>query len=186
MALDITVPPAAEPLTLEEGRTWLRIDGPGDDGLLAPLIAAARGAVEAACGRRLLRQQWRWTIDRWPPASPLPLPLSPVVAVTEVNVATGTGTVVVPPADWVLAAASDKPRLVFLRPPPAPATPAGGIVIVGFAGLADTPAALPEAVRQAVRMTLAALWENRGDAAIAAAVPPAAMALLEPFRRIRL
>lgn len=186
MALDIVTPPAAEPLTAEEAKAWLRLDGGAEDALVAALIAAARGAVEAACGRLLLARNFRWRLDAWPRGSALRLPVSPVIAVTSVTVITEQGATDVPAADWMLATASDPPRLVFLRPPPVPAPPADGIAIAGRAGLAETPGALPEPLRHALRMTLAALWENRGDAAVSAAVPPAAQALLEAWRRIRL
>lgn len=186
MALDIVIPPSAEPLALDEAKAWLRVDGSGEDALLVALVAASRVAVEAACGRLLLTQGWRLRLDAWPEHGPLRLPVSPVTAVTGVTVATAGGPVDVDPGDWVLATSRDPPRLVFLRPPPPPDPPAGGIAITGTAGLAGAPSALPEAVRQAVRLTLAALWENRGDAALPWAVPPAALALLHPFRRIRL
>jgi uncharacterized phiE125 gp8 family phage protein len=186
MALDIVTPPAAEPLTVEEAKAWLRLDGGAEDQLVTALIAAARGAVENACGRLLLARGWRWRLDAWPPGNAVRLPVSPVTAVTAVTVVTPEGATDVPATNWMLATASDPARLVFLRPPQLPAAPADGVTIAGRAGLAETPAGLPEPLRHAVRMTLAALWENRGDAAVPAAVPPAALALLEPWRRIRL
>jgi uncharacterized phiE125 gp8 family phage protein len=186
MALDIVTPPAAEPLTLEESKAWLRLDGGSEDVLVAALVAAARAAVELACGRLLIAQGWRWRLDAWPAGAAIRIPVSPVTAVTGVSVTTAAGPVSVAAGDWLLATTSDPARLVFLRPPPAPAVAAGAITITGTAGIGATPAALPEALRHAVRLTLAALWENRGDAAVAAAVPPAALALVEPWRRVRL
>lgn len=186
MALDIVTPPAAEPLALDEAKAWLRLDGGSEDALVSALVATARGAVELACGRLLLAQGWRWRLDAWPPGGTVRIPVSPVTTVTGVSVATAAGPLSIAAGDWLLARTSDPARLVFLRPPPAPDAPAGGITITGTAGLGATPAELPEPLRHAVRLTLAALWENRGDAAVPGAVPPAALSLIEPWRRIRL
>lgn len=186
MALDIVTPPLAEPLSLDEAKAWLRLDGGSEDALVSALVVAARGAVELACGRLLLAQGWRWRLDAWPPGGAMRIPVSPVTAVTAVSVATTEGTLTVAGDDWLLADTSDPARLVFLRPPPVPDAVAGGITITGTAGIGATPADLPEPLRHAVRLTLAALWENRGDAAVPGAVPPAALSLIAPWRRIRL
>ena len=47
---------------------------------------------------------------------------------------------------------------------------------------------LPEPLRMAVRLTAASLYENRGDGPdkAASAVSPAAIALIAPYRRVRL
>ncbi len=58
--------PAAEPLLLPEAKAFLRIVHDDDDALIAALIAAARGQIEALTRRALLSQTWRIVLDRWP------------------------------------------------------------------------------------------------------------------------
>lgn len=180
--------PVAEPVTLVDVKAWLRLDGSDEDDLLAAVLTAARLAVEEAAGRRLVTQDWRLVLDVWPPDGVLILPLAPVQAVTAVRVRDAAGGATVMPASvWVLDSASDPPRLVLLGSPPEPGRIIGGIEVdltVGY----GPPSAVPEPLRMAVRLTAACLYENRGDGPdkADAAVPPAAIALMAPFRRVRL
>jgi len=180
--------PAAEPVTLADLKAWLRLDGSDEDDLLVALLAAARLAVEEAAGRRLVTQDWRLVRDTWPPDGVLTLPLAPVQAVSAVRVRDAAGGATVLPASaWVLDSASDPPRLALLEAPPIPGRRLGGIEVDLSAGYGP-PGAVPEPLRMAVRLTAARLFEHRGDGpdVNVAALPPAAAALIAPFRRGRL
>jgi hypothetical protein len=72
MKLLLTTPPVQEPLTMDEVRSYLRLSGEHEDGLLSTLMAAARAHVETITGRALLKQ--RWQMDLRPPY-PLSSPL---------------------------------------------------------------------------------------------------------------
>lgn len=60
--------PAAEPITLSELKTHLRIDGTTEDGYLTALIEEARQEIEDATGIAFISQTWLLTLDRWPGA----------------------------------------------------------------------------------------------------------------------
>ena len=75
MGLVLTSPPAVEPLTVDEVKTYLRIDHDDEDCLLASLITSARLQVEAALDLALITQSWSWTFDAWPKGSTLELPI---------------------------------------------------------------------------------------------------------------
>jgi len=180
--------PAAEPLTLADLKAWLRLDGSDEDDLLASVLSAARLAVEEAAGQPLVTQDWRLVLDAWPPDGILTLPLAPVQAVTAMRVRDATGGATVLPANaWLLDAAGDPPRLALSGSPPVPGRRLGGIEVDLTAGYGP-PAAVPEPLRMAVRLTAARLFEHRGDGPdeTGAAVPPVAAALIAPFRRVRL
>ncbi len=180
--------PATEPVTLADLKAWLRLDGGDEDDLLVALLTAARLAVEEASGRRLVTQDWRLVRDAWPPDGVLILPLAPVQAVTVVRVRDAAGgAMVLPPSAWLLDAANDPPRLLLVGSPPVPGRRLGGIEVDVTAGYGP-PAAVPEPLRMAVRLTAARLFEHRGDGQdeTGAAVPPAAAALIAPSRRVRL
>jgi uncharacterized phiE125 gp8 family phage protein len=188
MALIPLLRPAAEPVTLADLKAWIRLDGSDEDDVLAALLATARLAVEEAAGGRLVTQDWRLVLDAWPPDGVLTLPLAPVQAVTAVRVRDAAGGAMVLPASaWLLDAASDPPRLVLVGSPQVPGRRLGGIEVDVTAGYGP-PAAVPEPLRMAVRLTAARLFEHRGDGRdeTGAAVPPAAVALIAPFRRVRL
>ncbi|MEQ1619683.1 MAG: head-tail connector protein, partial [Terricaulis sp.] len=65
MTITILTPPASEPITLAEAKLFLRIDQTAEDPLITTLIAAAREAVEVACGRALITRRVRESLDIW-------------------------------------------------------------------------------------------------------------------------
>jgi uncharacterized phiE125 gp8 family phage protein len=59
----LTFAPQTEPLSLEEAKSWLRVDTGDEDQLIQSLIVSARLAVEAATNRLLINQHWRLLLD---------------------------------------------------------------------------------------------------------------------------
>lgn len=182
-------PPAAEPVSLAEARLFLRLDQIEEDDLLATLITAARLMVEAASGRCLIDQQWRIVLDRWPPGGEIRLPLSPVSQVLAARVYDVLGT-----AQPVAATAlsldklADPPLIRLAGEVPETGRDHGAIEVDVVAGYGATAGAVPAPLRQAV-LRLAARWfEQRGDVASrdAQALPAEIMALVAPYRRVRL
>src|SRR3954453_21812188 len=62
----LLIPPSAEPWSVTEAKAFLRVEHDDDDAVIAALIAAARGHVEALSRRALLVQRWRCVLDAWP------------------------------------------------------------------------------------------------------------------------
>lgn len=182
-------PPAQEPVSLSEARTFLRLDQAEEDDLLGTLITAARLMVEAASGRLLVDQTWRIVIDRWPDGGEIRLPLSPVGAITAARVYDALGVAQpVSPAALQLDTAADPPVVRIVAEVPEIGRSRGAIEIDVVAGFGATAVAVPVLLRQAV-LRLAARWfERRGDVVgrDAEALPPEIMALIAPFRRARL
>lgn len=58
--------PGAEPLSLDEVKAYLRIDGAVEDALLQSLLLTSRLHIEAALGLALMTQSWKFVIDAWP------------------------------------------------------------------------------------------------------------------------
>lgn len=63
MGLRLLKPPLEEPVTLEEAKGYLRVDGNADDALIKHLIKAARQAVEAYTNRCLIKQTWCFEVN---------------------------------------------------------------------------------------------------------------------------
>jgi hypothetical protein len=59
-------PPAIEPVSLAEQKTWLRVDDASEDDIIAALVTSARVLVEKATRLCLITQTWRFTLDGWP------------------------------------------------------------------------------------------------------------------------
>ncbi|MDC0344591.1 hypothetical protein OAN22_00330 [Alphaproteobacteria bacterium] len=63
MALKQLVPPAQNPVSLEETLNFLKVEPGVDDQLILQLVETATLAVEAFTGRALLRQKWEMRLN---------------------------------------------------------------------------------------------------------------------------
>lgn len=201
----LIAPPAAEPVTLAEARSWLRVDTTDEDEAITSLIAAAREIVERTTRRALVTQSWRIVMDAWPTegvdrswtvlstrplamVGDITLSLAPVQSVAAIRVYDSVGAPqTLPASTWRLVAAPERARIVFAVAPPQPTASVAGIeidVVAGYGDPQDTPAPLRHAI-----LSLVSYWfDNRGDVATAdvGSLPPRAAALIAPFRRGRL
>jgi uncharacterized phiE125 gp8 family phage protein len=184
-------PPAAEPVTLAEAKEFLRLSHDDDDATVAALIAAARGQVEARTRRALITQGWRLTRDVWPASGAIPILPVPLQAVTAVDVYGADGLLRMLDVDAFAVDAAAAPALLqFAKAaPPAPGRPYGGIEIDIVAGYGDEADAVPQPLRQAVRLLVAHWYENRRIVAASgetAQLPASVAALIAPFRVLSL
>lgn len=192
MAMILTAAPAVEPVSLDEAKAHLRIDGSDEDTLVASLITAARIHVEASLARALITQSWTMVLDAWPDDRVVRLPLSPLQSVDEVRVLDAAGDpTVVPATDYFVDAVGSPPRLVrqsgalWL----APGQVANGIEIDFTAGHGNAAADVPPPLRQSI-VQLVAHWFGTREPVIVGepitVVPLGIGALIAPYRGARL
>jgi uncharacterized phiE125 gp8 family phage protein len=186
MSLSLTTPPAAEPVTLDQAKAHLKVDTTDDDALITSLIAAARARAEWHTGRAFITQSWTFWLDGWPCDGVIEIPLPPVQSISAVTAyALDDSATVLDAATWQIDTASAPARLA-LKPnasPPVNLRALNAIAIAftaGYGGASDVPAPIV----QAVLMILAALYAHRGDEA--AEIPQDALALLAPYRVVKL
>jgi uncharacterized phiE125 gp8 family phage protein len=178
--------PAAEPLSLLEAKAFLRIAHDDDDALIAALIAAARGQIEALTRRALLVQTWRIVLDCWPKDGRVNPRIGPLRAVSAARVFdSGNSAHALDVQRFVVDAARDAIAAPCWSLPP-PGRDVAGIELdieVGFGALATD---VPEPLRQAIRLLLAHWYDNRGLAAIGGSVAllPAGVAALVATHRL--
>jgi uncharacterized phiE125 gp8 family phage protein len=182
--------PAIEPVSLDEARSFLRVDTHDDDEVIAALIAGSRIHVEAQTRRALITQSWRIVLDAWPAdgrITVLPAPLQALAAARaydfDDNAQTLDVTAFVPDlgastlafAPWAL---------------PAPGRIAAGIELDVTVGYGNDATDVPEALRQAVRLLLGHWYDNRGVVAPSTsqvmALPETVASLLAPYRVLSL
>lgn len=93
-------PPPHEPATLDELRTYLRIDGDEHDAQLSGTLAAARETIEAQANRVLVPAVFEYLIDALPSGCrPMLLPRGPLLDVLAIEYTTPAGPVATWPAE---------------------------------------------------------------------------------------
>jgi uncharacterized phiE125 gp8 family phage protein len=179
MSLQLTSPPAEEPVSLAEAKAWLRVEsGNDEDELIASLIAAARVRCEWHTGRAFVTQGWTLWLDGLGGGT-VALPLPPLIDVTAVTLyGADDAATVLDASDYRIDAPGG--RLIFSSPHPGlRAADAVSIVFTaGYGGAADVPAPIKTAILQSI----AWLYDHRGGDGL----PDAALALLAPYRAVRL
>lgn len=94
MTLRLITAPTSEPVTLEQAKLWLRLDGDAEIDTVEMLISAARQALDGAdgyLGRCLVTQTWEMTLDAFPAGSEIRIPLSPVQSIVSVKYLDASG-----------------------------------------------------------------------------------------------
>lgn len=191
MALVMTSPPVCEPVTVDEAKTHLRVDGTHEDVLVSSLILTSRLHIETALSLALIDQSWTLCLDRWPRGSEVEVPMSPLKAVTSVRVKSAAGDwVTLPSTNYLVDLISKPPRLFWNGTTrPDPGVPACGIEITFEAGFGATSAHVPAPIRHALLLLIAHWYEHREAIEVgseATRIPKSVSDLIAPFRKIRL
>src|SRR5262245_2582826 len=188
MASILLTPPAAEPLSLAEAKTFLRVETADEDPLIAALIAAGRIHVERQTGLALITQSWRLVLDCWPENGRIAVFPAPMKTLTAARIFDFDGEArAVDLRPFVLDASTST---LSFRPwtLPMPTRIAAGIELDVTAGFGDAAADVPEPLRQAVRLFVAHWYENRGAVGgmQGAPLPSGAATLIAPYRMLTL
>jgi uncharacterized phiE125 gp8 family phage protein len=186
MSAVLLTAPVAEPLSLADARDFLRVSHSDDDAVIAALIAAARGQIEAQTRCALMTQTWRVACDAWPNDGRIRPRLAPLRSLAAVRVFDAGGTArplnasafVVDTAAGVVAAPA------WL---PAPGRSLAGIELDLVCGFGDAASDVPELLRHALRTLVAHWYDNRGLVAIgqSIAMMPASVAAMIAAYRVR-
>ena len=189
LQLTETVAPSVEPLSLGEAKIHLRIDSNDENTYISALITAARQHVEAITGRALITRTYRLDMPLWD--SEVILPRPPLVSVTNIKYydtanaqqtwAASNYDVIVPAGSIKLSDAGTIPS-VFNRPDAWQATYVAGYL--STSSPQDPQAAVPWAIKAAMNLMIADLYENRERGVIGPvfADRKAFEALLGPYR----
>ncbi len=168
--------PEVEPVSVSEAKTFLRIDGSAEDGLIGDLIKTARILAEEITGKALVTQDWVLQYGTHVPQQvPLPyLPVQEVLNVTRYD-EDENSLGAVSATGYHLSARRD--TLMFESMPDAP------LVRISYrAGYGDAASDVPQPIRQAMLIHVASLYEQRDSLN-----PPAAsMSLYHGYREVRL
>ena len=183
------MPPAVEPITLAEAKAHLRLETTDEDALLAALIRAARLHLESQTGLCLISRPLRLYLDDWPEGRMIQIARGPVQTIEIVTVYDAVGTPVhVDMSGYMLDGAAQPARLI-LPERPATARALNGIEIDFTAGFGESGADVPDTLKRALLLHVAAMFELRGVLALddqPGAVPQGYERLIAPHCRRRL
>lgn len=184
--------PALEPVTLEEAKAHLRVDGNDEDALIGALITTAVGYLDGwggILGRALITQTWGETFDSFPRGDVLRLRLAPVQSVTFIKYRdSANAEQTLPTTVYEGPFTDDLGGYVALRenqvwPSTYERRDAVSVQYVcGYGGQFD----VPQQVRQAILLMIGDWYANRETFSSRSALemPFSASALLSPLRRI--
>ncbi len=175
-ALRLVTPPASEPLTLAQAKTFLRIEHSADDEPITRAISAARAAVENYIRCALLPQTWEVSVAN-PSSAKLCLPIGPAQSITSITLTTESGaTSTMNAGNYRLSV--DGFAVLFTDPPSIEK-----LTVRFVAGMATTPSEIPLPIIQGMLHHIAVMLENRdGDVPM----PVQSMACYQPYRRMAL
>lgn len=176
LRLTLVTAPQFEPVTVAEAKLHARIDE--DETAIASLIVAAREMAETYTRRAFVTQTWKMFLDAFPCGSAIELPRAPLQSVTHVKAYDDADAVTTFAASNYYVDSATRPGRIVLREAsswPDAARVANAVEIQFVAGYGNA-AAVPNQIKQAILMTVAHLYEHRGDASVD--MPETACALL--------
>ncbi len=149
---------------LEEARQYLKVDTTDDDALICSLITVAEDTVEKLTGRKLLTTDFTYTLDI--PPDPILIPYSPLQEITKIETVALDGAIsVVDPGIYVVDTSQDQMGRIWLKPGCSwpDHRKFASFIISGKAGYGTDASAVPAPLKTAILLTLAILYENRGQ-----------------------
>jgi uncharacterized phiE125 gp8 family phage protein len=163
MALLRTGAPTAEPVTVSEAKSFLRLAGSAEDDLIEGLVRAAREDVERTAGLALIDQTWRLAIDRIPARDIVVLTRHPVREIIAVTAYGRQGEAsLLDGGDYHADLESRPARLLFLKRPQ-PIRAMNGIEIDFRAGFGEAGTDVPDLLRRAILVLVAHWYEFRAS-----------------------
>jgi len=183
MPLQLVSPPAAEPVTVDEAKLFLRVDFSDDDALIDAYLVTARQYAEMATGRQLITATWKYVLDAFPgpslmgvpfghpftlPGHAILIPKSPVQSVTSIQYLDMSATwQTMPATDYVVENAGDLCRItpVFgkIWQPTLPQV--GAVQVTFVAGYGD-PSDVPEGIKTWIKLRTSTMYANREEVAV--------------------
>ncbi|MEM6682215.1 MAG: head-tail connector protein [Pseudomonadota bacterium] len=177
-ALSIIVPPAVEPVSIGEVKTFLRLDDEAEMARLGALIRAAREACELFVGSALITRTVR--LRQTLMAERFYLRSGPVQGITALSAFQGADETILNAADYALCETAGRWHINICD------VAIGQLIQVDYViGLGGDWNAVPEAIRQGLLRLIAHQYEHRSDPSVAA-LPHAVTALWQPYRALRI
>jgi len=180
-------------LTTALAKSHLRVDDTDDDTIIDTFVKAATRAAEQYCRRSFLNATWNLWLDEGAfDDDSITLSMGKLSSVTSITTYDDAGSGTVFSSSNYYADANSEPGRVHLVEGnvwPSDIRERASMDIEFVAGwgaaVANIPAEYTEALTRAIMLTVSALYENRGDQIMKTGLTQASMALLAPYRLLR-
>lgn len=188
MGLTLLTPPETEPMSVDEAKLHLREPASSQDSLILSLIIAARDYAERFTRCAFAKQTWRLSFDAFPCNGVIRLPMPPLIAVKSVKYDDLSGAEqTLDPSQYLVDLGSlpgkiDRPYMVIW---PLTRCQANAVRIEFDCGYGDSPAAIPEGLKAAMKLLIGSWYENReavNVGNIVTQIPMAVESLLWSYR----
>lgn len=159
----IKTAPAIEPVTLQEVKSFIKLDGTAEDVYLEGIITSVRQAMEGYLGRALITQTLVLRLNTWP-LDKITLPRPPLLSIVEVRTLDEDGTETVYDAAYYYAIIGERSELIIRQGKALPTNTnryQGGFEIEYTAGYGSSITDVPEAIRQAILQWIATVYETK-------------------------
>lgn len=164
MTVFVVTAPTEEPVSVDEAKLHLKVDGTDEDAFIGALITAAREHAESLQNRAYVTQTLRVALPCWPGCSVVKLPRPRLQGVVSITYKQLDGTVAtVDPSTYVVDA-DGEPGGVMLKPgrswPSATLYPVNPITVTYTAGYGDATD-VPQRIKQALLLLVGFWFESR-------------------------
>jgi len=171
-ALKVTVPPAIEPVSVDQVKAMMSITSNTMDATIATQITIARTLAEEFTGRAFIQQTIQLMIDRFPPGrlpwwngtiqaplrafiseEPILLPRPPAINVTSVQYFDDANNLItILPSTYFVDSLTEPARIVLNRGNswPTDVRDRAGVLITYTAGYGTSSSSVPAAIQQAI------------------------------------
>jgi uncharacterized phiE125 gp8 family phage protein len=160
----VTVPPVVEPVSVEELKTFAKIDGSGEDNLLASFIESARQKLEEYLGRAFIEQTMVMFMDWWVEKE-VYLPRPSLISVTSVETLDESNVATVYAASNYFVITESIPGKIVIKSgismPTNTVRNTAGFKITYKAGYGTTPNQVPRQIRNSILQLATLRFEKR-------------------------
>lgn len=189
--LTLVEAPTLQPITLQEAKDHLHVESDWQDSFIDSAIAAASEWAELYTSRAFIRQTWELTLDCFP--EEIKIPMAPILEVSSIYYVDTDGIeTLLDPSLYDTALKGYPPRIVPSYGNSWPSTRAQpeAVAVTFIAGYSpdgspeDLRANVPESIKNAIKLLVADLFENRDGAIVGKPFSsnPTALRLLNAYR----
>lgn len=184
----VVTAPDAEPVTLDEAKAHLRIDGDDDKEYISALITAARTHAERHCWRGFVEQTLELVLEQFPCGDSIELVGGNLESVTSVTYVDDDGaSQTLATSEYVTDTVSEPGRLLLAYDKSWPSTRAQWDAVKVRYVVGWDVDEVPQPIKQAVLLLVSQMFEHRTPEVFGqvSSVSFAVDALLAPYRLVK-